>query len=233
MLPTGTLKQRILIVEDEPEIRRFLCLALEREGYAVHEADDLRSGLSAAGTRRPDLIMLDLGLPDGDGVDFIRDLRAWSGIPVLVLSARDQEMEKIRALDAGADDYLSKPFGTGELLARARAQLRRHAQAGNEPLIRFGQVVVDLIHRRVERDGESIHLTPLEYRLLASLVTQPDRVLTHRNLLTAVWGPGHSEDQHYVRVHMANLRKKLESEPAFPRYLVTETGVGYRFVTDR
>jgi two-component system KDP operon response regulator KdpE len=223
---------RVLVVEDEADIRRFVRLALQAEGHEVHEADGLQRGLIDAGTRRPDLVILDLGLPDGDGIDLIRGLRGWSQVPVIVLSARTGEADKIAALDAGADDYLAKPFGTGELLARVRAQLRRHAQAagGGEPVLRFGDVSIDLARRVVERGGAPLHLTPIEYRLLTHLAAQPDRVITHRQLLKAVWGPSHAEDAHYVRVHMANLRKKLEAEPSMPRHLVTEAGIGYRFV---
>ena len=223
---------RILIVEDDADIRRFVRLTLQDEGHEVHEADGLRRGLIAAGTRRPDLLVLDLGLPDGDGVALIRDLRAWSTVPVIVLSARSREEDKIAALDAGADDYLVKPFGAGELMARVRAQLRRQGRqgAGGEPQIRFGQTCIDLLARTVTRDGETLHLTPIEYRLLTHLASHPNRVLTHPQLLRAVWGPSHSEDTHYVRVHMANLRKKIEAEPSMPRHLVTESGVGYRFV---
>jgi len=226
------LRARVLIVEDEAEIRRFVRLALESEGHEVHEADGCRRGLIEAGTRRPDLLIVDLGLPDGDGVGLIRDLRGWSAVPVIVLSARTGEADKIAALDAGADDYLVKPFGAGELLARVRAQLRRGQQprtADAEPVVRFGEITVDLVRRVVERLGEKLHLTPVEYRLLTHLVAQPDRVVTHRQLLTAVWGPGHVEDTHYVRVHMANLRKKVERDPSQPEHLLTETGIGYRF----
>lgn len=223
---------RVLIVEDEADIRRFVRLALESEGHEVFEADGVKRALIEAGTRRPDLVVLDLGLPDGDGVDFIRDLRGWSPVPVIVLSARSSETDKIAALDAGADDYLVKPFGAGELLARVRAQLRRHSQhtPAGEPLVDFGDVRVDLARRSVERAGQALHLTPIEYRLLTYLTAQPDRVITHRQLLKAVWGPGHAEDIHYVRVHMANLRKKIEADPSMPRHLVTEAGIGYRFV---
>ena len=226
---------RVLVVEDEADIRRFVRLALQAEGHEVFEADTLQRGLIDAGTRRPDLVVLDLGLPDGDGVDLIRDLRGWSAIPVIVLSARSAEAAKIVALDAGADDYLVKPFGAGELMARVRAQLRRHAQQsqqvpGGEPVLRFADVSVDLARRSVEKAGLPLHLTPIEYRLLTHLAAQPDRVVTHRQLLKAVWGPAHSEDTHYVRVHMANLRKKVEAEPSMPKHLVTEAGVGYRFV---
>jgi two-component system KDP operon response regulator KdpE len=223
---------RILVVEDEAEIRRFVRWTLEAEGHEVHEADGVKRGLIEAGTRRPDLVVLDLGLPDGDGVDLIRDLRKWSNVPVIVLSARSGEADKIAALDAGADDYLVKPFGSGELMARVRAQLRRHRQQtpAGEPVIRFGEVSVDLVRRIVERAGVPLHLTPIEYLLLTHLAGQPGRVITHQQLLKAVWGPGHTEDTHYVRVHMANLRKKVEVDPAMPGHLVTEAGIGYRFV---
>ncbi|MGM9488536.1 two-component system response regulator KdpE [Ideonella sp. YS5] len=223
---------RVLVVEDEADIRRFVRLALESEGHEVFEAEGVQRALIEAGTRRPDLLVLDLGLPDGDGVDVIRGLRGWSSIPVIVLSARSAEADKVQALDAGADDYLVKPFGAAELLARVRAQLRRHAQQtpAGESVVAFGEVRVDLARRHVERAGEVLHLTPIEYRLLTHLAAQPDRVITHRQLLKAVWGPGHAEDTHYVRVHMANLRKKIEADPSLPRHLVTEAGVGYRFV---
>lgn len=224
-------RTRILIVEDEAEIRRFVRLTMEAEGYEVHEADGVQRGLIEAATRRPSLVVLDLGLPDGDGVDLIRDLRTWSGVPVIVLSARSGEADKITALDAGADDYLVKPFGAGELLARVRAQLRRHQQTpAGETTIRFGDVRVDLARRVVERSGEPLHLTPIEYSLLTHLATQPDRVITHQQLLKVVWGPGHAQDTHYVRVHMANLRKKIETQPSMPEHLLTEAGIGYRFV---
>jgi two-component system KDP operon response regulator KdpE len=222
---------RLLIVEDEADIRRFLRMALESEGHEVFEAETLKRGLIEAGTRRPDLVILDLGLPDGDGVDFIRELRAWSAIPVIVLSARSSENDKILALDAGADDYLIKPFGAGELMARVRAQARRNAAPGaQDSVIRFGRISVDLARRLVEREGEQLHLTPIEYRLLVYLASQAGRVITHRQLLKNVWGPGHVDDLHYVRVHMANLRKKVEDNPSMPKHIMTESGVGYRFV---
>ncbi len=225
-------RTRILIVEDEADIRRFVRLALESEGHEVYEAASLQRGLIEAGTRRPDALVLDLGLPDGDGVDLIRDLRQWSDLPIVVLSARAAEGDKIAALDAGADDYLVKPFGAGELLARVRAQLRRHGarNPAGEPELRFGDVLIDFTRRSVTQGGEPLHLTPIEYRLLTHLASQPDRVITHKQLLQAVWGPGHAEDTHYVRVHMANLRKKVERDAAQPRHLLTEAGIGYRFV---
>ncbi|MFO1272386.1 MAG: two-component system response regulator KdpE [Rubrivivax sp.] len=224
-------RARILVVEDEPDIRRFVRMALESEGHEVFEAATLQRGLIEAGSRRPELAVVDLGLPDGDGVELIRDLRHWSPAPVIVLSARSGEADKVTALDAGADDYLVKPFGAAELLARVRAQLRRQslAPAAGEPVLRFGRIVVDLARRVVERDGQPLHLTPIEYRLLTHLAAQPDRVVTHQQLLKAVWGPGHAEDTHYVRVHMANLRKKVEDDPSMPRHLLTEAGIGYRF----
>ncbi len=225
-----------LIVEDEASIRRFVRLALQAEGWQVHEAGTVRQGLMDAGTRRPDLVVLDLGLPDGDGLDYLRDLRAWSAVPVIVLSARTDEADKIAALDAGADDYLTKPFGVGELMARVRAAQRRAlAQAERstgsaEAALRFGAVELDLAQRRVLRAGQPVHLTPIEYRLLGHLAAHAGKVLTHQQLLKAVWGPGHGQDGHYLRVYMANLRQKLEELPAQPRHLLTETGVGYRLV---
>jgi len=223
---------RVLIVEDEDNIRRFVRLTLQAEGYEVFEAATLQRGLIESGTRSPDILVLDLGLPDGDGVDLIRDLRSWSAIPIIVLSARSTEMEKINALDAGADDYLVKPFGAGELLARVRAQLRRYQGQTqlHDPIFHFGATTIDTVKRIVLNNDTHLHLTPIEYRLLLYLVTNPEKVLTHKQLLLAVWGPGHVSDTHYVRVHMANLRKKIENDPARPRHLLTETGIGYRFV---
>jgi len=225
------LRAKVLVVEDEADIRRFVRLALESEGHEVFEAGGVQRGLIDAATRRPDLVVLDLGLPDGDGTEFIRELRSWSGAPVIVLSARTGEADKIAALDAGADDYLVKPFGVGELLARVRAQLRRRqgADSSATSVLAFGDIRIDRARRVVERAGQPLHLTPIEYRLLLLLSSQPDRVLTHRQLLREVWGPGHVEDTHYVRVHMGNLRKKIEADSSRPRWLVTEAGVGYRF----
>lgn len=224
-------RARILLVEDEPDIRRFVRMTLQTQGHEVFESVSLARALIDAGSCRPELAIVDLGLPDGDGVELIRALRTWSTAPVIVLSARSAEGDKIAALDAGADDYLVKPFGAGELLARVRAQLRRQAQAAaaGDPVLRFGTVSVDLARRVVQCDGQPLHLTPIEYRLLTHLAAQPDRVVTHQQLLKAVWGPGHAEDTHYVRVHMANLRKKVEADPSMPRHLLTEAGVGYRF----
>lgn len=225
------LRARILVVEDEPDIRRFVRMTLESEGHEVFEAATLERGLIEAGSRRPELAIVDLGLPDGDGVALIRDLRTWSVAPIIVLSARSGEGDKVGALDAGADDYLVKPFGAAELLARVRAQMRRLTltSPSAEPVLHFGGVSVDLTRRVVERHGAPVHLTPIEYRLLTHLASQPDRVVTHQQLLKAVWGPGHAQDTHYVRVHMANLRKKVEDEPSMPKHVLTEAGVGYRF----
>jgi len=219
-----------LLVEDEPHIRRFVRAALEQEGWQVHESVSMGRGLIDAGTRRPDLVVLDLGLPDGDGIDFIQDVRKWSTVPIIVLSARVAEHEKIRALDAGADDYLTKPFGTGELLARVRATLRRQRQVGanSDGTIHFGDVTIDPQARAVTRNGEHVHLTPTEYRLLSVLAANAGRVMTNPQLLRAVWGPGHIESGHYLRIYMGHLRHKLEADPAQPRHLLTETGVGYR-----
>ncbi len=221
----------ILIVEDEQAIRRFVRSALEAEGFRVCEADGVQRGLIEAATRKPDLVVLDLGLPDGDGEDFIRDLRLWSPIPVIVLSARVDETDKVKALDAGADDYLIKPFGIGELLARVRVALRRRGQVTDSPspLVQLGDVCIDLVSRRITRGDEEIHLTPIEFRLLGELLAHSDKVLTHRQLLLAVWGPTFVEHNHYLRIYMGHLRQKLEQDPTLPRYLLTETGVGYRY----
>ena len=229
-----------VVIEDEPQIRRFVRGALEAEGWQVHEAATLRSGLAEAGTRKPDLLVLDLGLPDGNGIDLIRDVRGWSALPIIVLSARVDEADKIAALDAGADDYLTKPFGVGELLARVRANLRRPRGAAADGLageeadavFRFGDVEVDRRARIVRRDGADVHLTPIEYRLLSVLVANVGRVLTHRQLLREVWGPSHTDQSHYLRIYMGHLRHKLEADPAQPRHLLTETAVGYRLVRD-
>jgi len=232
MTRAGDTLQRVLIVEDEVEIRRFVRMALTAEGFEVIEADGVRRGVIEAGTRRPDLVVLDLGLPDGDGVELIRDLRAWSDVPIVVLSARSTEGDKIGALDAGADDYLVKPFSAGELLARVRAQLRRRTRAGADgnPMIEFGDVRIDLLRRTVEKAGAAVHLTPIQYRLLVHLAGHPNCVRTHRQLLHAVWGSSHGEDTPYLRVYMGQLRKKVESDPSQPQHLLTEAGVGYRFV---
>jgi two-component system KDP operon response regulator KdpE len=231
-----------VVIEDEPQIRRFVRAALEAEGWQVHEADTRQRGLTEAGTRKPDLLVLDLGLPDGDGIDLIRDVRSWSSVPIVVLSARSDEADKIAALDAGADDYLTKPFGVGELLARVRANVRRPRVASpdgtvaggagttDETLFRFGEVEVDRVARLVRRKGAEVHLTPIEYRLLLVLVNHAGRVLTHRQLLREVWGPSHADQSHYLRIYMGHLRQKLETDPAQPKHFLTETAVGYRLL---
>lgn len=220
----------ILIVEDERQIRRFMRSALESEGCRVIESDRGEPGLQEAAASKPDLVLLDLGLPDVDGVTFVRDLRTWSTAPVIIVSARSDENEKIRALDAGADDYLTKPFGVGELLARVRALLRRQQHHDDsDPLVCFGEIKVDLSRRHVSRAGVDVHLTPIEYRLLSVMLANSGKVLTHRHLLREVWGAGYADSNHYLRVYVGHLRQKLESDPTQPRYFLTETGVGYRF----
>lgn len=224
----------ILVVEDEQEIRRLLRLTLSAQGYRVVEATTGAGALVEAASRQPDLVVLDLGLPDLDGFVVLRRLREWSRVPVIVLSARGEESDKVVALDAGADDYVSKPFGAAELLARARVALRHGARREDaaETALAVGGLVVDLLRRRVSVDGREAHLTPIEFRLLAALARRPGRVLTHRQLLLEVWGPSHVDQLHYVRVFMAQLRRKLERDPARPRYLLTEPGVGYRLTDE-
>jgi two-component system, OmpR family, KDP operon response regulator KdpE len=222
----------VLLIEDEPQIRRFVRAALEEDGYRVTEAATAADGLARAAREHPALVLLDLGLPDRDGAELVRELRLWSQVPIVILSARSAEPEKIAALDAGADDYLTKPFGLGELLARVRAAARRATRSPTDssPLVEFGDVCVDHLRHVVERNGRTIHLTPIEYRLLALLIASEGRVLTHRQILREVWGPGHVESNPYLRVYVGNLRRKLEDDPARPRHILTETGVGYRFV---
>ena len=223
---------RILVVEDDPLILRFVRQALEEEGHQVFDTDTLKRGLIEAGTRRPDLLILDLGLPDGDGVNLLHDLRGWSQLPVIVLSARSAEADKIEALDAGADDYLVKPFSVGELLARVRAALRRRDRASTQTAstIQFGDCEIDLVCRQVRRASEHVHLTPVEYKLAAALISREGQVLTHQQLLREVWGPASVEHNHYLRIYLGHLRRKLEADPARPVHFLTETGVGYRFV---
>jgi two-component system KDP operon response regulator KdpE len=220
----------LVLIEDDKEIRRFLHSALGASGFQVWPAETAERGLIEAATRQPELIILDLGLPDRDGLDVIRDLRAWTPIPILILSARGEEAQKVAALDAGADDYLTKPFGVPELLARLRALLRRvvRIEDRGKALVEFGNLRIDLVHRTVTRADQAVHLTPLEYRMLTVLLTHAGRVLTHRQLLKEVWGPSHVDRIHYLRVFMAGLRRKLEDEPARPQHLLTVSGVGYR-----
>lgn len=231
-----------ILIEDEPQIRRFVRVALESEGWQVFEVDTVHRGVLDAGTRKPDLLIVDLGLPDGDGLDLIRDVRGWSTVPIVVLSARTEESDKIAALDAGADDYLTKPFGVGELLARVRANLRRPRSASGagaattpdevDRLFCFGEVEVDRLARVVRRKGMDVHLTPIEYRLLTVLMANAGRVLTHRQLLREVWGPSHVDQSHYLRIYMGHLRQKLETDPTQPQHLLTETAVGYRLLRE-
>ena len=220
----------VLVIEDEPQMLRFLRPALEGHGYRMIEATSGRDGLTQAATRSPDVVLLDLGLPDQDGLAVTARLREWSQTPIVVISARGREEDKVAALDAGADDYVTKPFGVPELLARLRVALR-HAARGDgatAALVAIGDVKIDLEKRLVTRAGEAVHLTPIEYRLFAELARHPGKVLTHSHLLKQVWGPGYAQQSHYLRVYMAQLRRKLEEDPARPRILLTEPGVGYR-----
>jgi len=221
----------IVLIEDEPQIRRFLRVTLAGQEYRLFEAVTGADGLVEAATRQPDVVIVDLGLPDMDGIEVIRRLREWTAVPIIVLSARGQEGDKVAALDAGADDYVSKPFGVGELLARIRVALRHAAGAlrgGDDALFAVGDLRVDLARRHVFVGGQEVHLTPIEYKLLTTLVRHAGKVLTHGQLLKEVWGPSHGEEAHYLRVYMAQLRRKLEADPTRPRYLLTEPGVGYR-----
>ncbi len=224
----------VLVVEDEAPMRRFLCQALVSHGYRVAEAGSLAKAHELATETRPAAILLDLGLPDGDGLDLLRTVREWSNAPIIVLSARDREGDKVTALDAGADDYLTKPFGTSELLARIRVALRRvrGQDKPDDPTIEIGPIRIDHARYEVFVDAKPIHLTPIEFRLLALLARHAGKVLTHRQLLQAVWGPRSTQHTHYLRVHMAALRRKIEADPARPRWLTTEAGVGYRLLDE-
>jgi two-component system, OmpR family, KDP operon response regulator KdpE len=219
---------RVLVVDDETAIRRFLRTALAANGYTVFEAATGEEGVAGVTAHRPDLVILDLGLPDVDGIEVTRILREWSRVPIIILSVREREGDKVAALDAGADDYVTKPFGTGELLARMRVALRRAAPALDAPVFESGDLSIDLARRLVRVADREVQLTPTEYDLLRALVTNADRVLTHRHLLRAVWGAGYDQDAHLLHVNMSNLRRKLEPDPARPRFIVTEPGVGYR-----
>jgi len=223
----------VLVIDDEPAIRKFLRAGLEGHDYALHEADNGMDGIRQAAMRTPDVVLLDLGLPDIEGFEVVRRIREWSLVPIVVLSARGQDTDKIRALDEGADDYVTKPFSLGELLARLRVALRhRQAVMGEEPpVVASGDLRIDLARRVVTRGGAEVRLTPIQFRLLSVLARHPGRVLTHEHLLREVWGPAHANERHYLRVYMAQLREKLEENPGRPRSLLTEPGVGYRLGT--
>jgi two-component system, OmpR family, KDP operon response regulator KdpE len=226
---------QIVVIEDEPQIRRFLRAALTSQGFRLVEAANGEDGLREVATRQPDLVILDLGLPDMEGVEVMRRIREWSAVPTIILSARGQEGDKITALDAGADDYVSKPFSMGELLARIRVALRHASQLegeDGESVFSVGDLCVDLAKRHVYVGEQEVHLTPIEYRLLAMLVKHAGKVLTHKQLLTEAWGPNQAEQAHYLRVYAAQLRRKLEKDPARPRYILTEPGVGYRLAAE-
>ena len=231
----ATLKPTILVIEDEPSLQKFLRVTLESQNYNVIEAARGEEGLRHASVAQPDLIILDLGLPDVDGIEVTRRLRAWTAIPIIIVSARGKEQDKVAALDAGADDYLTKPFGVGELLARLRVTMRHLSVAKpdtGDSVFEVGELRVDLGRREVSVGGKAVRLTRNEFRLLGVLVKNPGRVMTHRHLLREVWGPGSAEENHYLRVYMNQLRQKLEANPARPRYLLTEPGVGYRLVSE-
>ena len=225
---SASQRPRVLVVDDEPQIVRGLTIILRSAGYTVEAAGTKAEALAALASRPPDALVLDLVLPDGQGVEVCEQVRRWSGLPILVLSAVGDEREKVRALDAGADDYVTKPFGTDELLARLRAVLRRSADIGGSPQLKIGELIIDVLDRQVVRAGAEVHLTPIEFDLLSVLAQHHGRLVTHRQLLREVWGPEYGEETHYLRVHVAHIRAKLEADPSRPRYLLTEPGVGYR-----
>lgn len=223
-------KLRILVIDDELQIRKLLRVALTGYGYEVAEAANGLAGLAEAAGSRPDLIILDMGLPDVDGVEVVRRLREWSKVPVIILSVKDQEVDKVAALDAGADDYVTKPFGMGELLARLRAALRHSSVMGDEPVLTFGDLTIDLGHRKVMVDGKDVKLTPTEYEVIRQLAVHAGKVLTHKVLLKTIWGLPYENDSHYLRVYVGQLRRKIEKDPANPQHIITEPGVGYRLI---
>ncbi|MDR3619405.1 MAG: response regulator [Paludisphaera borealis] len=226
---------RVLVIEDEPPIRRFLRASLNANGYDVIEADTAQGGMREAATQQPDLVVLDLGLPDHDGLEVIRRVREWSSVPIIVLSARGQEADKVAALDAGADDYLTKPFGVGELLARLRVSLRhgnRRDDATENPEFVVRNLRVDFVRRLVFLDDQELRLTPIEYRLLSTLIKHAGKVVSHQQLLKEVWGPHATRQTQYLRVYMGHLRHKIEADPARPQILLTEAGVGYRLAAE-
>ncbi len=230
MILLETKGARILIVDDETQIRRLLKVALAGHGYEVEEVAAGQEGLNRAALFRPDLVILDLGLPDVGGIEVVRRLREWSKVPVIILSVKEQEEDKVSALDAGADDYVTKPFGMGELLARIRAALRHAAGPGEEPVLEFDDLVVDMAHRHVNVGGTDVRLTPTEYDLVKTFALNAGKVLTHKYLLRTIWGPAYENDTHYLRVYIGQLRRKLESDPSRPRHIITEPGVGYRLL---
>ncbi|MRR51731.1 MAG: response regulator [Rhodocyclaceae bacterium] len=231
-MPKENNLPRILVVDDEPPIQRFLRTALDTGDFTIHQAETGHAALAAAASTRPDVILLDLGLPDMDGVEVIRRIREWSQVPIIVLSVRDREDDKVKALDAGADDYLTKPFGVAELIARIRAALRRSLRQAAEPVYRIEELEVDLPHRRVVVSGMEVQLTPTEYDLLRLLVVHAGKVLTHGHILKQIWGIAYIEQPHVLRVNISNLRHKIEKDPSRPRYILTEPGVGYRLRAD-
>jgi two-component system, OmpR family, KDP operon response regulator KdpE len=221
---------RILVIDDEPQIRKLLRVSLGAHGYVIEEAATGHDGILSAASFKPDLAIVDLGLPDMDGITVVGEIRTWSQVPIVILTARDQEQEKIAALDAGADDYVTKPFGVGELMARMRVCIRRAATSENEPVLTCGGLVVDLVQRRVTVGGKEVKLTPTEYEIIKLLAQHAGKVLTHKQLLKAVWGNSYNEDTHYIRVYIGQLRRKIEENPTQPQYIVTESGVGYRLM---
>lgn len=221
---------RILIIDDEASIRKLLKVALTSHGYEVSEAVCGKEGIEKAATYRPDIIILDLGLPDIDGLDVIRLLREWSKIPIIILSVKEQENDKISALDLGADDYVTKPFNMGELIARIRAALRHAAGTEDQPILVFGDLIIDILHRRIKVDDKEIKLSPIEYALIKHLAIHGGKVLTQKQLLITVWGPTYEKDAQYLRVYMGQLRRKIEQDPSHPRHIITEPGVGYRLL---
>jgi two-component system KDP operon response regulator KdpE len=225
-------ESRVLVVDDEPQIIRGLRVILTNAGYRVEEATTKKEALDAVSVRPPDAIVLDLVLPDGDGIEVCTDIRRWSQVPIVVLSAVGDERQKVRALDAGADDYVTKPFGSEELLARMRAVLRRKTDEAG-PAVRIGELEIDLADRAVRRNGEQLHLTPIEFDLLSKLAEHPGRLVTHRQLLQEVWGPGYEDETHYLRVHFAHVRAKIEPDPSNPSYVITEPGIGYRLQVEQ
>ncbi|HEY7151012.1 MAG TPA: response regulator [Solirubrobacterales bacterium] len=227
-MTAGAEGPRVLVVDDEPQIVRALKVILRGAGYSTDQAESKEGALNAVSVHPPDAMLLDLVLPDGSGVEVCAEVRSWTSLPIIVLSAVGDEREKVKALDAGADDYITKPFGTDELLARLRAALRRVSEDGGEPIIDLGDLVIDLAARTVKRKGEAVHLTPIEFNLLRALAVHRGKLVTHRQLLHEVWGPGYEQETHYLRVHVAHIRSKIELEPSRPRHLITEPGVGYR-----